>query len=264
MATSSRAIGLHVVITGASSGLGAALARVYAKPGVLLTLSGRDKTRLLSVAADCMSVGAEVDIVVCDVTDAEGMAAWLTSADQVRSIDIVFANAGIGGKTAIAPSEGEANAVARLIFATNTLGVINTATPIIPRFVGRQTGHFVVVSSLAGLLGLPHSPAYSGSKAAVRIYAEGLRRLMRPHGVQVTVVNPGFIDTPMSRSLPLPGPGIWSADRAARAVKAAVEKGKSEVTFPWPLRLAVAATRALPSRLVDAILVKHYRNTRFS
>jgi len=198
-------------------------------------------------------------MTVCDVTDVDGMAAWLIGADQARLIDIVFANAGIGGNAAMAPLQGETNVVARSIFATNTLGVINTATPIIPRFVERRAGHFVVVSSLAGLLGLPHSPAYCGSKAAVRIYAEGLRRMMRPHGVRVTVVNPGFIDTPMSRSLPLVGSLTWSAERAAGAIKAAVEKGKSEFTFPWPLRLAVAATRLLPIRLVDAVLAKAYR-----
>ena len=254
----------HVVITGASSGLGAALARAYASPGVLLTISGRHEARLASVAADCVAAGAEVAIVVCDVTDAEGMAAWLTSADQARAVDIVFANAGIGGKAAIAPWEGESNATARSMVATNNLGVINTATPLLPRFVERRRGHLVVISSLAGLLGLPHSPAYCGSKAAAKIYADGLRRLMRPHGVRVTVVNPGFIDTPMSRSLPVAGPQIWSADRAARAVKSAVAKGKGDFTFPWSLRLAVAAARLLPNRLVDAVLAKAYSATTFS
>jgi short-subunit dehydrogenase len=248
----------HVVITGASSGLGAALARAYAKPGVLLTISGRDEARLKSVAADCVAAGAEVATVICDVTDADEMSAWLTKADRARVVDIVFANAGIGGKAALAPPEGESNTTARSIIATNTLGVINTATPILPRFVERRRGHLVVVSSLAGLLGLPHSPAYCGSKAAARIYAEGLRRLMRPHGVKVTIVNPGFMDTPMSRSLPGAAPQIWSADRAARAVKSAVAKGKGDFTFPWSLRLAVAVARVLPDRLVDAVLAKAY------
>jgi short-subunit dehydrogenase len=248
----------HIVITGASSGLGAALARAYAKPGVFLTLSGRHLERLEGVAVDCVAAGAQVATVICDVTDAEGMAAWLTKADRARAVDIVFANAGVGGKTALAPAGGESNAAARLIFATNTLGVINTATPMLPRFIERQRGHLVVISSLAGLMGLPHCPVYCGSKAAARIYAEGLRRLMRPHGVKITIINPGFVDTPMSRSLPNAGPQTWSADRAAGAVKSAVTKGKSEFTFPWSLRLAVAATRLLPGRLVDAILAKAY------
>jgi len=260
MATERRAPS-HVVITGASSGLGAALARAYAKPGVLLTLSGRHEARLAGVAADCAAAGAGVAVAVCDVTDAQAMSAWLTTADQTRPIDIVIANAGIGGKAAVASYDGESNAGAQSLIATNTLGVINTATPILPRFVERRQGHFVVISSLAGLVGLPHSPAYCGSKAAARIYAEGLRRLMRPHGVRVTVVNPGFIDTPMSRTLPVPGAQIWSADRAARVIKSAVAKGKGELTFPWTLRLAIAATRILPHWLVDAVMARDYRNS---
>jgi short-subunit dehydrogenase len=252
----------HVVITGASSGLGAALARAYAKAGVRLTLSGRHEERLASVAAECVAAGAETSVVVCDVTDAAGMAAWLASADQARAIDIVFANAGIGGRAAIAPPHGETGATAHLIIATNTLGVINTATPILPRFVERRSGHFVVISSLAGLLGLPHSPAYCGSKAAVGIYAEGLRRLMRPHGVRVTVVNPGFIDTPMARSLPTIQ--MWSADKAARAVKSAVSRGKAEFTFPWSLRLAIVAARVAPNWLLDAVLARAYTTGDFT
>ena len=254
----------HVVITGASSGLGAALARAYARPGVALTLFGRDKARLASVAATCTTDGADVSVIACDVTDAPLMTNHLIRVDQIRPIDIVIANAGIGGKTAMAPSEGESTSIAHALIATNTIGVINTATAIIPRFVSRKAGHFVVVSSLAGLIGLPQSPAYCGSKAAVRIYAEGLRRLVRPHGVRVTIVNPGFVDTPMSRSLPQIGPQTWSSDRAAAAIKKAVAKGKREMSFPRSLRFAVVLSRLLPGRLVDAALARAYRPIPFS
>lgn len=255
---SSSSVTSHVAITGASSGLGAALARAYAKPGVLLTLCGRHEARLAGVAAPCAAAGAEVVSVLCDVTDAAAMAAWLTKADETKPIDVLFANAGVGGKAAIAPSEGETNSIAQSIVATNTLGVINTATPIIPRFVRRRAGHLVVISSLAGLIGLPHSPAYCGSKAAARVYAEGLRRLLRPHGVRVTIVNPGFIDTPMARSLPGAVPQMWSAERAALAIKSAVQKGRRELSFPSSLRLAIALTGYLPGSLVDAVLAKIY------
>jgi short-subunit dehydrogenase len=251
----------HIVITGASSGLGAALARGYAKPGVQLTLSGRHKERLSLVAAECVAAGADVAVVLCDVTDAESMAAWLRSADQQRPIDIVIANAGVGGGAAIAPTDGETGAVAHAIFATNTLGVVNTVTPILPNFVARRHGHFVVISSLAGLIGLPHSPAYCGSKAAARTYAEGLRRLVQPHGVAVTIVNPGFVDTPMSRSLPKPGPRTWTSGRAAAAIIDAVHRGKPEISFPWSLRATILATRFLPTRLVDAVLVRSYQSS---
>jgi short-subunit dehydrogenase len=255
-----RSASSHVVITGASSGLGAALARVYAEPGVLLTLSGRHEARLASVAADCTAAGAEVVVAVCDVTDAQAMSTWLIRADQTRGVDILIANAGIGGKSALAPSDGESNAAAQSMINTNTVGVINTATPILPKFVERHHGHLVVISSLAGLLGLPHSPAYCASKAASRIYAEGLRRLMRPHGVRVTIVTPGFIDTPMLRSLPAPGAQVWSADRAAQKIKSAIANGEAELIFPWSLRLAIAASRFLPHGLVDAVMARDFRN----
>jgi short-subunit dehydrogenase len=248
----------HVVITGASSGLGAALARAYAEPGIALTLSGRHEKRLASVAADCTAAGAEVSIVTCDVTDAAAMTAWLDATDRARAVDVIFANAGIGGLSAFAPAQAESGATAREIIATNTLGVINTATAILPRFVERRSGHLVVISSLAGLIGLPHSPAYCGSKAAATVYAEGLRRLMRPHGVKVTVVNPGFVDTPMARSLPEPRPQMWSAERTAFFIKSRVLRGKVEITFPWTLRLAISASRLLPHGLLDALLARAY------
>jgi short-subunit dehydrogenase len=253
----------HIVITGASSGLGAALARAYAKPGVEMTLSGRHEERLTQVAAECGTAGADVSVVLCDVTDVSSMAAWLKSADRKRPIDIVIANAGVGGRAALAPAEGETVAAAHVIFATNTLGVVNTVTPVLPSFVARRRGHFVIISSLAGLLGLPHSPAYCGSKAAVRTYAEGLRRLVRPCGVGVTIVNPGFVDTPMSRSLPKPGPQTWTAERAAAAIVDAIHRGAPEFSFPWSLRAAILATRFLPARLVDAVLARSYQHSQF-
>jgi short-subunit dehydrogenase len=254
----------HIVITGASSGLGAALARAYAKRGVQLTLSGRHEERLSQVAAQCVAAGADVAVALCDVTEAESMGRWLKNADRQRPIDIVVANAGIGGRAAIAPAGGESSATAHAIFATNTLGVLNTIIPVLPSFIARQRGHFVVISSLAGMLGLPHSPAYCGSKAAARTYAEGLRRLVRPHGVHVTVVTPGFIDTPMSRSLPKAGLLTWSAERAASAIMEAVASGKRELIFPWTLRAAVAATRWLPGRWVDRVLTSTYQQMTFS
>jgi short-subunit dehydrogenase len=254
----------HVAITGASSGLGAALAHAYSRPGMLLSLSGRNRERLGDVAARCEAAGAEVRTAICDVTDAEKMAAWLAGADDVRPLDIVYANAGVGGRIAVAPVDGETNEIAHRILATNTIGVINTATPVLPRFAARRSGHFVVISSLAGLLGLPHSPAYCASKAAARVYAEGLRRLMRRHGVRVTIVNAGYIDTPMSRSLPFPGTLTWSAERAAQAIRSAVERNKGEYTFPWPLWLGLATMRLLPNRLVDAILAEVHRREKLS
>jgi short-subunit dehydrogenase len=263
MGSPRRASAQHIVITGASGGLGSALAFAYAGPDIRLTLSGRREKRLADIAARCAATGAVVTTVVCDVTNSNEMNSWLTLADEVQAVDVVIANAGIGGNLATAPETAETNAIANLMFTTNTLGVVNTVTPLIPKFVARRAGHLVVISSLGGHLGLPHSPAYCGSKAAVRTYAEGLRRLLRIHGVQVTIVSPGFVDTPMSRSLPSGRFITWSAERAARAIKVAVKKGKPELSFPWPLKIAISAAQLLPNKLVDAVLAYTYRRAGF-
>lgn len=244
----------HVVITGASSGLGAALARAHAEPGVRLSLGGRDAARLAAIAAECRQRGAEVVAEACDVADADAMARWLAAADDARPVDLVYANAGIGGSTVLAGAAGEAPGVAQAVFATNALGVVNTVTPLLPRLVARRAGHIVVIASLAGLAGLPHTPAYCGSKAAVRVYAEGLRRLLRPSGVRVLTVNAGYVATPMSASLPGQAPFTWSAADTAAAIGRAVAAGRAELTFPWPLRLALLAARLLPTGFVDMLL----------
>jgi short-subunit dehydrogenase len=196
----------HVVITGASSGIGAALARAYSRPGVRHSLLGRDQTRLTQIALDSRIRGADVKVHSCDVFDAPGMESWLLEVDSLHPVDLVIANAGIGGSKALAQNSLEAGDVARRILSTNVVGVVNTVTPLLPRFVARGHGHIAIVSSLAAFLGLPDCPAYSASKAALRIYGDALRRLVGPQGVDVSVICPGFINTPMSASLPFRPP----------------------------------------------------------
>jgi NAD(P)-dependent dehydrogenase (short-subunit alcohol dehydrogenase family) len=163
---------------------------------------------LQTVAAGCRARGAEVAYEVVDVTDAAGMDRWLRTRDTACGVDLLIANAGIGGIGAIAPDNGEAGDLARQIIEINVIGVLNTVTPLLPRLVGRRRGHVAIVSSLAGFLGLPAAPSYCASKAAVRIYAEALRRRLAPHGVRVTAISPGFVDTPMSATLPFIQPWL--------------------------------------------------------
>lgn len=252
----------HIVLTGASSGLGEALATGYAAAGVRLTLSGRNPDRLAAVAQACRARGSTVVTEVCDVTDAEAMAGWLLRADEAAPVDLLYANAGIGGIGTVAPPEGESGALAQAVFATNTGGVVNTITPLLPRFVNRKSGHVVVIGSLAGRVALAHSPAYCASKSAVRVYAQGLRRLMRPHGVGVTIINPGFVDTPMSQTLPFVRPLLWSAEKAATAIRRKVAAGAREYTFPLPLALAAAVAAILPEAIVDSVLSNAYQRDR--
>jgi short-subunit dehydrogenase len=117
--------------------------------------------------------------------------------------------------------------------------------------VERGIGHVVLMGSAAGLVGLPHSPVYSASKAAVHAYGEGLRRRLAGAGVDVTVVCPGFVDTPMSMSLPLARPFLWTADRAAARIARAIAQKRRMLIFPWQIRVGVAAARLFPQSLVD-------------
>jgi len=249
----------HVLITGATSGLGRALAEHYAAPGCRLSLAGRNSERLDIVAKACRTRGAEVDIMQIDVTDAEAMQDWLVARDDAVPIDTLIANAGIGGVAVLPGPVGESGELARQILSVNTIGVINSVTPVLPRMVARGRGHVALVGSISGAIGLPQSPVYCASKAAVQIYGDGLRRLVRRRGVYVTNVLPGFVDTPMSRSLNMARPWCWSADRAARRIARDVALGRRYCVFPWQLRLSIGLQNYLPTALTDFILsmVKH-------
>jgi short-subunit dehydrogenase len=244
----------HVVITGASSGIGAALANLYSEAGANLSLLARDLRRLAMIAGDCRAAGSEVEARAGDVTDAVGMECWLASCDARRPVDVIIANAGLGGSFAMAGHAGEPGGVARQIIQTNTLGVVNTIAPLLPAFVERKRGHVVIIGSMAGFLGLPDCPAYSASKAAVKAYGDGLRRLLARQGIRVTVVCPGFVDTPMSASLAIRRPFSWGVEQAARHIFNGITRGRREIVFPWPLRLAMRAASILPTFAVDGVV----------
>ena len=161
----------HVVITGANGGIGAALAKVYAVPGTRLSLLARDLGRLEIVSTACRDRGCDVEAHAGDVTDAAGMERWLFACDSVVPVDLIIANAGMGGTPVLVENAGETDA-ARRIISVNTLGVINTVTPLLPRLIGRRAGQIAIVSSLSAFVGIPVAPAYSASKAAAGVYGD--------------------------------------------------------------------------------------------
>src|ERR1700719_3517945 len=194
-----------ILITGASSGIGRALARIYAAPGVHLAVGGRDPQRLDEMASQCRAAGAEVAGAIVDVRDRAKMREWVEAVDDAHPIDLVIASAGITTGLGIGRLREHPDAV-RAIFAINVEGVLNTIDPVVTRMCARGRGQIALLGSLAALRGLPYSPAYSASKAAVHAYAEALRGGLRRQGVKVSLIAPGFVATALNRDIVCPKP----------------------------------------------------------
>jgi short-subunit dehydrogenase len=242
-----------VVITGASSGLGAALARAYALPGTTLGLLGRDPTRLDATARACEASGARVRAALVDVADAPAMAAWLLAFDRDTPVELLIANAGTSaGPPPDSPSEGVATASRQI--AVNLLGTIHTIEPLLPALCARRRGRVAVIASIAAYRGLPYSPGYCASKAGLRAYAEALRPRLEPLGVGVTAVCPGFFASPMTDRFDGPTPFLLTGENAARLVKRGIDRGRRRVAFPWPLVRGLQFCDIAPALIGDAIL----------
>lgn len=246
----------HILITGASQGIGRALARLYARPGTHLSLFARSAERLEEVAADCRGLGATVCPNILDVTDAAGMALAIGEALERAPIDILIANAGIGGAQAMAGPSGEVPSATRELVNVNFMGVVNTVTPALAAMTARGRGQIVIVSSLAGHIPMPSSPAYSASKAGARTYGIALDRLVRGSGVRVCVVSPGFVETTMSESLSMELPHLVPVEKAARIIAEGVAKGRREIIFPWQMALIARVLALLPDRLLVHVLAR--------
>lgn len=240
-----------ILITGASSGIGAALAHQYAGPDAKLFLGGRSATRLADVAAGCGARGAAVETATIDVTEAPALARWIEAADDASSLDLVIANAGISAGTG---GSGEDADQTRQIFAVNVDGVVNTVMPALARMRGRGRGQIAIVSSLAGLRGFPGAPAYAASKAAVRVWGESLRAHHGPEGIAISVICPGFIETPMTADNRYRMPLLMDADRAAALMSRGLARNRGRIAFPWPLYALALLFTALPGPIVDPIL----------
>ncbi len=238
-----------ILVTGASSGLGEALALAYAAPGVRLFLSGRDGGRLAAVAEACRGKGAEAAGRVIDVADRAAMDAWIADCLQIAPLDLVIANAGISAGTGGAG--GESAEQARAVFAVNLDGVLNTVLPVIETMRRRRRGQIVLMASLAGFRGFPSAPSYCASKAAVRVWGEGLRGWLAADGVVVTVICPGFVRSRMTARNDFPMPFLMTAEAAAARMKRGIDAGRARIAYPWPMALAVTLLSALPPDWTD-------------
>jgi short-subunit dehydrogenase len=240
----------RILITGASSGIGAALAEAYAAPGIHLFLSGRDGERLAAVVACCQSKGAFAEGRCLDVRDAAAMADWIAACEAQGPLDLVVANAGISSGVG-----GENNHAlqTRLIMGVNVDGVMNTVLPALDAMRPRRRGHVALVASVAGFRGLPSAPAYCASKAAVKVWGEGLRGWLARENIYVSVILPGFVESRITAANDFSMPLLMSAPKAARIIQNGLARNRGRIAFPWPTVFVSWLAAALPDWMMDWI-----------
>jgi short-subunit dehydrogenase len=243
----------RILITGATGAIGAALARQYAAPGYTLLLQGRDPQRLTAVAADCRRQGAQVLPVQLDLTDRVALSDWLGQLLREGVPDLVIANAGMNthAKADDALESWEATEQLLELNIRSTFYLVHRCATAMQT---RGSGQLVMIGSLAGWFGLPVTPGYSASKAAIKVYAEALRGALWRSGVKVTLVMPGYVHSPMCKAMPGPKPWLWSAERAAAHIARKLRHAPARISFPFPLNWGGWWLAVLPAAVSHRIV----------
>ncbi len=241
-----------VFLTGASSGIGEAMAIAMAERGAKLGLLARREELLKELAEKCGRVGGTARFYAVDVTDAKSVG---DAAESLRNefggIDVLIANAGIGGNNAETRNLNP-EAVAQVI-NINLLGAVNAVSAVLPNMLENKSGQLVAVSSLAGFRGLPKSAAYSASKAGMTAFFESVRLDVQHKGVAVTIIQPGFIKTPLTSGRENKMPFLMELEDAVPLFLRAIERKKKFAAFPWQLATIVRAGKIFPAWLYDRI-----------
>jgi short-subunit dehydrogenase len=240
------------VITGASSGIGWALAKALAAQQSRVGLLARRLDKLEALAAEIRFAGGTVAVAVADVAERQPTVAAIHRVrDQLGPIDLLIANAGVGAPTQLNPVN-----VAEIeqMFRVNVWGVVYAIEAVLPEMLRRGRGHIAGVSSLAAYKGLPGESGYCATKAAVNSYLEGLRIHLRGSGIAVTTICPGFVETPMTAVNDFKMPWLMSADEAARRIVKALGRKRKVFNFPWPMTVLMKLTRWLPDWTVARAL----------
>jgi len=232
-----------VWITGASSGIGLELAKLLDGKVEHVAISARSAKKLDEV----QKAGKTVTAYPVDVTDQNAVAACVRKIEnEAGPIDLAVLNAGVWNPM---PAEEFDLEYVRTSVEVNYMGVMNALAALLPAMIKRGQGHLAIVASVAGYRGLPKSLAYGPTKAALINVAETLRSELEPHGITVSVVNPGFVDTPMTKKNTFPMPGIIPVEAAAQTLLAGLEAGRYEIAFPRGFALAMKALRRMPNVL---------------
>ncbi|MCX7114353.1 MAG: SDR family NAD(P)-dependent oxidoreductase [Gammaproteobacteria bacterium] len=242
-----------ILVTGATGAIGGALALCYAESNVTLILQGRDHSRLLELKNICEGKGANVITKAIDVRDRTSYMTWLQTLSQQESLDLVIVNAGVNTHVS---KDGEAEPWSEVeaLVEINILAVMATVQAVLPAMRSRKKGQIALMSSLAAYCGLPLTPSYSASKAAIKTYGEALRGWLGPEGIQVNVVMPGYVSSEMCDSMPGPKPFLWTPEQAAFAIKKALAADKPRFSFPFPLNFGTWCLSVLRPRLSQWIL----------
>jgi short-subunit dehydrogenase len=243
----------NVLITGASSGLGRALAIELSKKSQTLFLCARNFENLQETKNLCQNSNANIYLKILDVKDEIASQNYITEIEENFALDLVIANAGISGGTA---QGTESFAQVKEIFDTNLYGVLNIVQPIIEKMTLRKSGQIVIISSLAGFVSLPSSPAYSASKSAVRIYGEALRGNLAEFGVKVNIACPGYIKTKMTAVNNFYMPFLMHSAKASQIIINGIEKNHGRIIFPIIFYFLIRVLLSLPFSLVEKIMKK--------
>ncbi len=248
----------RVFITGASSGIGAALARYYAARGAVLGLVARRRAALQELLA---TLPGEHAVYTVDVADEAGLRQAAADFSARFGVpDVVVANAGVSVGT-LTEEEGDLRAFER-VMRTNVLGMVATFQPFVAPMRARGSGRLVGIASVAGIRGLPGAGAYSASKAAVIAYLESLRVELHGSGVKVVTIAPGYIETPMTAVNRYPMPFMLPADDAARRFVRAIDAGAGYVVIPWQMGVVAKLLRLLPNPIFDRVFARAGRKPR--
>jgi short-subunit dehydrogenase len=232
------------IVTGASSGIGWELAKTLAAQQCAVGVVARRKDRLEALVQEIQSAGGKAVCAVADVADhTQTLGAIHSLRDQLGPVDLLIANSGVGVPTTLTPMNIDE---VEQMFKVNTLGVVYAIEAVLPEMLQRGKGHLCAISSLAAYLGIPGESGYCASKAAVNVYMEALRVLLRRRGIAVTIVCPGFIETPMTAVNTFKMPFLMKADRAARLIVNALSRKKKVYNFPWQTTLLMKSACWLP------------------
>jgi len=244
-----------VLLTGASSGIGEGLAIEMAGFGAILGLLARREDLLGNLAKRCADAGGEARILPCDVRDAEKVRnAANTLRNEFGRVDILIANAGVGGNN-IETLSLQPDAVKRVV-DINLLGAVNSVHAVLPEMMDAGGGQLVAISSLAGFRGIPKSAAYSASKAGMTAFFESVRLDTLDKGIDVTIIQPGFIRTPLTSGRKSKMPYLLDLQDALPVILNAIERRKKFCAFPWQTASLVRAARFFPTWLYDRIAIR--------